>query len=99
MLFSGNEQRIAGLVPNGLEVRGRFGYVELDLTRATLAEGVTTIDVRAFMGYVHMILPADVHIESHGRACPASESGRPPARVVNDHIMVTRRRCRLERLR
>ena len=67
-LFSGQEQRITGEVPRRLEVRGRLGYVELDLTQATFAPGLTEIDVRAFMGYVELRLPADVRIENRGHA-------------------------------
>jgi hypothetical protein len=67
-LFSGQEQRITGEVPRRLEVRGRLGYVELDLTHATFAPGLTEIDVRAFMGYVEIRLPAGVRVENRGRA-------------------------------
>ncbi len=67
-LFSGQEQRITNEVPRRLEVRGRLGYVELDLARATFAPGLTEIDVRAFMGYVQICLPAGVRIENRGRA-------------------------------
>ncbi len=67
-LFSGHEERLTGVVPNGLEVRGRLGYVELDLTQATFEPGLTEIDVRAFMGYVQVRLPAGVRVESRGRA-------------------------------
>ena len=67
-LFSGQEQRITGEVPRRLEVRGRLGYVELDLTHATFAPGLTEIDVHAFMGYVEIRLPAGVRVENRGRA-------------------------------
>ena len=45
-----------------------LGYVELDLTRATFAPGLTTIDVRAFMGYVQIRFPPGVRVESEGHA-------------------------------
>ncbi len=67
-LFSGQEQRVTGVVPRELEVRSRFGYVELDLTRATFEPGVTEIDVRAFMGYVQIRLPAGVRVDCRGHA-------------------------------
>ncbi len=67
-LFSGQEQRITGVVPRQLEVRGRLGYVELDLTRATFEPGVTEIDVRAFMGYVQIHLPPGIRVDCRGRA-------------------------------
>ena len=67
-LLSGQEQRMTGVVPPRLEVRSRLGYVELDLTRATFAPGVTEIDVRALLGYVQIRFPAGVRVECLGQA-------------------------------
>jgi hypothetical protein len=67
-LFSGQERRLTEVVPRDLRLRARLGYVELDLTQATFEPGVTTIDVRTFMGYVEIRLPAGVRVESRGRA-------------------------------
>jgi hypothetical protein len=67
-LLSGQEQRMTGVVPRRLRVRSRLGYVELDLTRATFEPGLTTIDVRAIMGYVQVRLPPGVRVECLGRA-------------------------------
>ena len=67
-LLSGQQQKLTGTVPSRLLVRSHLGYVELDLTRATFARGVTTIDVRALMGYVQVFLPQGVRVECHGRA-------------------------------
>ena len=67
-LMSAVERQWTGVVPRRLEIRGRLGYVELDLTGATFEPGVTVIDVRAFCGYVQLRLPAGVRVESHGRA-------------------------------
>lgn len=67
-LFSGQERKIVSLVPRAVRVRARLGYVELDLTRASFAPGVTTIDVRAFMGYVQIRFPPGVRVESEGHA-------------------------------
>lgn len=66
--LSGQERKLAGVVPRELFVRSRLGYVELDLRDATFALGVTTIDVRSFMGYVEIHLPVGVRVESHGHA-------------------------------
>lgn len=66
--FSGQEQRVTGVVPRRLEARSRFGYVARDLTRARFEPGATEIDVRAFMGYVQIHLPAGVRVECRGRA-------------------------------
>jgi hypothetical protein len=67
-LFSSQEQRLTGVVPRRLELRGRLGYVELDLTGATFERGLTEIDVRAFLGYVQIRFPAGVRVESRGHA-------------------------------
>jgi Domain of unknown function (DUF1707)/Cell wall-active antibiotics response 4TMS YvqF len=66
--LSGQERKLAGAVPHELALNARMGYVELDLRDATFAPGVTTIDVRSFMGYVEIHLPEGVRVESHGRA-------------------------------
>jgi DUF1707 SHOCT-like domain len=65
-VFSGQEQSLS-VVPRRLKVKARFGYVELDLTRARFEKGVTEIRVRAFMGYVQIRLPPGVRVESTGR--------------------------------
>lgn len=92
-LFSGQESKLTGEVPREVTLRARLGYVELDLTRATFAPGVTTIDVRAFMGYVQIRFPPGVRVESDGHAVfgffalkgggsPARAPGTPVERVV-----------------
>lgn len=92
-LLSGQERRITETVPQDLRLRARLGYVELDLTEARFVAGVTTIDVRAFLGYVQIRLPAGVRVESHGRAlcgffahkgAPAPDASRdaPVVRIV-----------------
>lgn len=67
-LFSGQERKIVTTVPRELKLRARLGYVELDLTHATFEPGLTTIDARAFMGYVRIRFPAGVNVESAGHA-------------------------------
>jgi hypothetical protein len=66
--FSGQERKLGGVVPRSLRLRARLGYVELDLTQARFEPGVTTIDVRAFMGYVQIRFPPGVRVETSGRA-------------------------------
>ncbi len=66
--LSGQERKLAGIVPSELTLNARIGYVELDLRDATFAPGVTTIDVRSFMGYVEIHLPEGVRVENHGHA-------------------------------
>jgi hypothetical protein len=44
-------------VPRALDVRTVLGNVELDLTRASFAPGVTEISLHAFMGNIEIQLP------------------------------------------
>jgi len=67
-ILSGQERKLAGLVPRELKLKSRMGYVELDLRDATFAPGITTIDVRSFMGYVEIRLPSGLRVENHGHA-------------------------------
>lgn len=67
-ILSGQERKLAGVVPRELKLKSRLGYVELDLRDATFAPGITTIDVRTFMGYVEIRLPEGVRVENHGHA-------------------------------
>ena len=67
-LFSGQEQRLTGPLPRRMVLKARFGYVELDLTRATVQPGTTEIDVHSFAGYVEIRLPPGVRVDSSGRA-------------------------------
>jgi hypothetical protein len=66
--LSGQERKLAGVVPRELQLKSRMGYVELDLRDATFAPGITTIDVRSFMGYVEIRLPEGVRVDNHGSA-------------------------------
>lgn len=83
--FLGNVERGGYLiVPAQLEIRVVAGNVELDLTDARFAAGVTEIAVRAFMGNVEIKLPAGVHVENHGGGFLGSFDCRvpvPPGRV------------------
>lgn len=66
--MSGQERKLAGVLPRELSLKARMGYVELDLRQATFKPGVTVIDARVFMGYVQILLPKDVRVDSAGRA-------------------------------
>lgn len=66
--FSGQERKLAGVMPRHLTLRARLGYVELDLTQARFEPGVTTIDVGVLSGYVQIRFPAGVRVETSGRA-------------------------------
>jgi hypothetical protein len=52
-------------VPRVLDVRTVLGNVELDLTHASFASGVTEIALHAFMGNIEIQLPAHVGVEDH----------------------------------
>jgi hypothetical protein len=52
-------------VPRALDVRTVLGNVELDLTRASFASGVTEISLHAFMGNIEIQLPPHVGVEDH----------------------------------
>jgi hypothetical protein len=88
-LLSGQEQRLTGVVPRDLRVRSRLGYVELDLTRATFAAGLTTIDVRTFMGYAQIRLPAGVRVDCRGRALAGYFSVRGMSREGGEEAAAT----------
>jgi hypothetical protein len=59
----GSVVRELDAVPSKLEVRSLLGNVELDLTRAAFAPGVTQISLHAFMGNIEIQLPAHVGVE------------------------------------
>ncbi len=52
-------------VPRVLDVRTVLGNVELDLTHASFAPGVTEISLHAFMGNIEIQLPPHVGVEDH----------------------------------
>jgi len=52
-------------VPRALDVRTVLGNVELDLTHASFAPGVTEISLHAFMGNIEIQLPPHVGVEDH----------------------------------
>jgi hypothetical protein len=52
-------------VPRVLDVRTVLGNVELDLTHASFAAGVTEISLHAFMGNIEIQLPPSVGVEDH----------------------------------
>jgi len=52
-------------LPDRLTIRSFAGNVELDLTNADFAPGVTEIELRAFMGNIEIQLPPHVGVEDH----------------------------------
>ena len=61
----GNIVRGMHAVPRRLDIRTVLGNVELDLTHASFAPGVTEISLHAFMGNIEIQLPPHVGVEDH----------------------------------
>lgn len=55
-------------LPHRVEVKARFGSVELDLTEAELGRGETVIDIDVRFGSVSITVPDDLDVESTGSA-------------------------------
>ncbi|HET9798452.1 MAG TPA: LiaF domain-containing protein [Gemmatimonadaceae bacterium] len=68
-------------VPRRLDVRSLLGNVELDLTRARFAPGVTEIALHAVMGNIEIQLPANVGVEDHVSAMLGSFEYRSQPRA------------------
>ncbi len=62
-IFSGGKTRIVYQVFRGGHINCIFGGSELDLTQATLDEGVTELEVNTIFGGVTLIVPADWRIQ------------------------------------
>ena len=70
-------------VPRHLDVRTVLGNVELDLTRASFAPGVTEIALHAFMGNIEIQLPGHVGVEDHVTAVLGSFEYRRHPRTAS----------------
>jgi predicted membrane protein len=70
-------------VPRRLDVRSLLGNVELDLTRARFAPGVTEIALHALMGNIEIQLPANVGVEDHVSAVLGSFEYRRHPRATS----------------
>ncbi len=62
-IFSGGKQRVMHQVFRGGHINCIFGGSEVDLTQATLAEGVNELEVNTIFGGVTLIVPADWRIQ------------------------------------
>jgi predicted membrane protein len=62
-IFSGGKQRVMHQVFRGGHINCVFGGSEVDLTQATLAEGVSELEVNTIFGGVTLIVPADWRIQ------------------------------------
>ena len=70
-------------VPRHLDVRTVLGNVELNLTRASFAPGVTEIALHAFMGNIEIQLPSHVGVEDHVSAVLGSFEYRRHPRAAS----------------
>lgn len=70
-------------VPRQVEVRTVLGNIELDLTHASFAPGVTEIALHAFMGNIEIQLPAHVGVEDHVSAVLGSFEYRRHPRATS----------------
>lgn len=62
-IFSGGKHRIMHQVFRGGHINCIFGGSELDLTQATLPEGITELEINTIFGGVTLIVPADWRIQ------------------------------------
>ena len=62
-IFSGGKQRVINQVFRGGHINCVFGGSEVDLTHATLAEGISELEVNTIFGGVTLIVPADWKIQ------------------------------------
>ncbi len=62
-IFSGAKQRVIHQVFRGGHINCIFGGSELDLTQATLADGVSELEVNTIFGGVTLIVPADWKVQ------------------------------------
>lgn len=62
-IFSGGKQRVMHQVFRGGHINCIFGGSEVDLTQATLADGVSELEINTIFGGVTLIVPADWRIQ------------------------------------
>ena len=65
-MMSNNERSGPMVIPRHLEIVSVLGNVELDMRGATFGSGITEIHVKAFLGNVELILPANVRVDTAG---------------------------------
>jgi predicted membrane protein len=61
-VFSGGERQIVSQNFKGGKVTAVFGGIELDLTKANLAQGVSELEIACVFGGATLIVPDDWHI-------------------------------------
>src|SRR6185437_5272535 len=66
--FSNYERNGPMTIPREFEIASIFGNVEIDMTDATFAAGVTEIRISAVLGNVELTLPLGIRVECAGDA-------------------------------
>lgn len=67
-ILSNNERNGAMPIPRRLEIVSIMGNVELDISGATFAPGLTEIEISAVFGNVELTVPLGMRVESAGDA-------------------------------
>lgn len=62
-IFSGGKRRLMQQTFKGGQVNCIFGGAEIDLTQATLAEGVNELEINTIFGGVTLIVPSDWRVQ------------------------------------
>lgn len=62
-IFSGGKQRVMHQVFRGGHINCVFGGSEVDLTQATLAEGINELEINTIFGGVTLIVPSDWRVQ------------------------------------
>jgi len=62
-IFSGGKRRVMHQVFRGGHINCVFGGSEIDLTQATLAEGVSELEINTIFGGVTLVVPADWRVQ------------------------------------
>lgn len=90
-IMSGAKRRGSWPVPRHFKIIACMGGVDLDLTEAELAPGVSEMEVFAFMGGVQIRVPHWIRVEVHGsgfmggfeeRLAPSGQGPAPDAPVL-----------------
>lgn len=74
-LLGSVERRVTGPVHGEFAATAVLGSVELDLTDAEFADGVTVLTVNTFCGAVEVLVPDHVRVDCQGTALLASIEG------------------------
>jgi hypothetical protein len=84
-ILSNNERSSSTPVPRRLEIVCFMGNVELDLSSATFAPGLTEIDISVTLGNAEITVPLGVRVESAGNAILGNFDCKVPNYVEPGH--------------